>query len=468
MNFSIAIKQPFEKIHQYFNEERPHWLHPLDRTERKFIKITRSAYVHHFRSLWLADYKPPWFFDTDCDERQILVNAGLMYGAGDYVLVPSLLWLCQIDQARLSNISLYECIQATNGFRFNLWYGRMHPDFMSLPILPKSLDATIILNELKTENHTNINDNIINELDSTNSSTTSSSSVKPLCTFLDLDRHEIDHLKDVETCVKNVHSFFHIPPPDSPKSTLHLHLVAGEEVKLERKHVFFRVPLSTLCNGEQPSFIVDITRWKNEQRSELVELTEKLSNSPRVYGISGCTGSGKSTLAKAISEKYNAELVQQDDFLLPDDQLPKLAENELSILPARWPQRKNIDRSQPAAVNWQKLIDYVQLLKAQQKIRDMLDRVLFIEVHESEKNIIMQRRMARVRPGCSSEVQMGVTEDEYLPYFNFVWNKYQSYGQSCFQAYHLDYKVSIEEALTKLSSWFVDNINQELTKCQIP
>jgi len=482
-------------------------MRPLDRAMRKFAEIPRSAYVRKLRPLWLKDYQPPWFFNADCDERQVLISAGLMYRAGDYVLMPSLLWLCQIDQTELAHTSLAECIQQTSGFRFNLWYGRAHPDFMSLPILAGSPDPTRLESPMTTttEITSMCNGAMIASMISANSCTTASetqvslanSSIKPMCTFLDLERHEIDHLTHVEQCVRrwlitighwsspsseSISSFFHIPPPDSPKNTLHLHLVAGKELELEYNHVFYRVPLSALQAGEQPSFIVDLTRWRNEQRLTLADLGIELAGIPRVYGITGCTGSGKSKLTVDLSKKYDAEVVHQDDFLLPDEQLPKLSENELSSLPTRWTQKKNIDRSHPLAVDWQKMIDHIESLKSttskrfilvegnlllsRPNVRDMLDRVLFINVPECKKEIIMRRRMTRARPGCLSEIQIGVTEEEYLPFFNSVWHKYQLYGQPCFQAHHLDFEMPTEDAISHMAPWFVNGIDYELTKCQ--
>ncbi|CAM2721485.1 unnamed protein product [Rotaria socialis] len=476
-------------------------MQPLDRAQREFVEIPRSAYIRELRPIWLRSYRPPWFFDSCCDQRQVLISADLMFRAGDYILLPSLLWLCQIGLQELTNLSLEACIQKTNGFRFNLWYGLTHPDFISLPVLPRSPNPTINVSESNSMSQHDISSNVCSS-DSSKSTLTEklsllNTSIGMKFTFLDLERPDIEHLTQVEKCVcdwlstvggwsskpmKSIQSFFHIPPPDSPKSTLHLHLVSGRELDLERNHVFYRIPLSDLQNGKQPAFIVDLTRWEHERRMELVQLARSLHRMPRVYGISGCTCTGKSELAMGLSAKYPMDVIHQDDFHLPDAQLPRLSEEETSLLPNKWPQRSNIDRSHPLAVDWQALLNHIEGLKAktekkfilvegnlllsQSQMRNMLDRVVFIHVSEDRKEVIMQRRMARARPNSSSELEMNVAKEEYLPYFNSVWSKYQLYGQPYFQAYQIDFEKSTSNAILDLHSWFKDNIEEELTKCE--
>ncbi|WP_462252016.1 AAA family ATPase [Ekhidna sp.] len=137
----------------------------------------------------------------------------------------------------------------------------------------------------------------------------------------------------------------------------------------------------------------------------------------RIIGIGGCSRSGKSTLARRIKERFSdlrVLILDMDDFVLPEDQIPKI--------------KDLTDWELPASVDFKKLIQAVKtnqedhdiiivegiLIFAYTALLDLFDTTIFIEI---SKETFLDRR--------KRETRWGEEPDWFIEH---VWESHLKYG----------------------------------------
>ena len=404
------------------------------------LLLSGTAYTSALLPLFAQEAtKLPFFLQPGDAEFEALCCAELIWRVGDYVLFPSLLWLCAARswteiRAPTYPFDLSDLVKRTGGFRL-LLYHRSAMD----------IDAFLQLRELP--------DAPAPEL----------TRVGVPFTYLDLDSFDLDRLRGAEHTVRQwlggvwrepVESFFHIPAPQSPKHVLHLHLVAGAELDLEYANVCYRVPLHQLnAYGPEPPFVVDVARWQREDLA--ADLVQQAARHPITIGIAGASGSGKSRLAAALAKEFAQRghgvfpTLSLDDYVKTTGGAPRLPSAVLDILPPQWPRNPNaLDRMHPRTFSFANLRSDLQehlepsdaelrpvllveghLLTHDRTLVNMLDYVIYIGATGQDKPELMRRRMRRRRgDDLPAPLEQGITEEQYRPYHDRVWCCHELFG----------------------------------------
>lgn len=140
----------------------------------------------------------------------------------------------------------------------------------------------------------------------------------------------------------------------------------------------------------------------------------------KVLGIGGVSRAGKTTLASILSHelsgsKYKAiKVVAQDQYTLPEDQIPKI--------------KNRTDWEHPESLDWQRLISDVEKFKTENdlviiegifayfhpELNKHYDHAVFLTIR---KDIFMERKLEDGRWG---------EEPEW--YIKHIWQSYLKYG----------------------------------------
>lgn len=132
--------------------------------------------------------------------------------------------------------------------------------------------------------------------------------------------------------------------------------------------------------------------------------------------IAGVSRSGKSTLAEKLTNKLgNCIKIDLDEFILPEDQLPRI--NEL------------IDWERPETVDWFRLLDFIKGKKQGKEYiivegifalsdKSLIDKSDFIVLLEIDKRTYLNRRKAETRWGNEPEWFLEHVWESHLKYHN--------------------------------------------------
>ncbi len=147
-----------------------------------------------------------------------------------------------------------------------------------------------------------------------------------------------------------------------------------------------------------------------------MSLTVYLRIMSRIIGIGGCSRSGKSTLARRIKERFSdlrVLILDMDDFVLPEDQIPKI--------------KDRADWELPTSVDFKKLIQAVKtnqdhdiiivegiLIFANTALLELFDTTISIEI--SKETFLVRRKR---------ETRWGEEPDWFIEH---VWESHLKYG----------------------------------------